>query len=174
MTQARSCFASRLARHDLMPFIAKRPPVLIGMEACGGAHDWARRFREHHHEVKRMAPQFVKPSMGFVSRLGRLVELQSTAYGLHTGMSISRICSHLWPRASRDAVNRNSPSSASRAIARAFCPTVITPCANANLSEADGDVGTCWSHDCATQLNRQWRVTASSWRTRAASKPVTC
>ena len=51
----------RLSRHDLMPFLAKLSPVRIGMEACGGAHDWARRFREHGHEVKRMAPQFVKP-----------------------------------------------------------------------------------------------------------------
>jgi len=31
------------------------------MEACGGAHYWARRFREHGPEVKLMAPQFVKP-----------------------------------------------------------------------------------------------------------------
>ena len=44
-----------------MPFIVKLPPVLIGMEACGGAHYWARRFREHGHDVKLMAPQFVKP-----------------------------------------------------------------------------------------------------------------
>jgi transposase len=44
-----------------MPFRAKVPPVLIGMEACGGAHYWARRFREHGHEVKLMAPQFVRP-----------------------------------------------------------------------------------------------------------------
>jgi transposase len=51
----------RIARHDLMPFIAQLPPLLIGMEACGGAHDWARRFRAHGHEVKLMAPQFVKP-----------------------------------------------------------------------------------------------------------------
>ena len=51
----------RLSRHDLMPFMAKLPPVLIGMEACGGAHDWARRCRAHGHEVKLMAPQFVKP-----------------------------------------------------------------------------------------------------------------
>jgi hypothetical protein len=48
----------RLSRHDLMPFLAKLPAVRIGMEACGGAHDWARRFREHGHELKRMAPQF--------------------------------------------------------------------------------------------------------------------
>jgi transposase len=50
----------RLSRNALMPFIAQLPPVLIGMEACGGAHDWARRFREHGHAVKLMAPQFVK------------------------------------------------------------------------------------------------------------------
>ena len=54
-------FRKRLSRHDLLPFMAKLPPVLIGMEACGGAHYWARRFREHGHEVKLMAPQFVKP-----------------------------------------------------------------------------------------------------------------
>jgi transposase len=51
----------RLSRHDLMPFLAKLPAVRIGVEACGGAHYWARRFREHGHEVKLMAPQFVKP-----------------------------------------------------------------------------------------------------------------
>src|SRR6266446_97801 len=54
-------FRKRLSRHDLMPCMAKLPPVLIGMEACGGAHDWARRFRVYGHEVKRMAPQCVKP-----------------------------------------------------------------------------------------------------------------
>jgi len=35
-------FRKRLSRHDLIPFIAKLPPGLIGMEACGGAHYWAR------------------------------------------------------------------------------------------------------------------------------------
>ena len=54
-------FRKRLSRHDLMPFIAKLPPVCIGIEACGGAHYWARRFRASGHEVKLMAPQFVKP-----------------------------------------------------------------------------------------------------------------
>jgi transposase len=51
----------RLSRHALIPFIAKLPPVLIGMEACGGAHYWTRRFRAYGHDVKLMAPQFVKP-----------------------------------------------------------------------------------------------------------------
>jgi transposase len=51
----------RVARSGLMPLIAQLPSVVIGMEACGGAHYWARRFREHGHVVKLMAPQFVKP-----------------------------------------------------------------------------------------------------------------
>jgi len=59
--RGRIVWRKRLSRHDLMPLLAKLPPVRIGMEACGGAHDGARRFREHGHEVKRMAPQFVKP-----------------------------------------------------------------------------------------------------------------
>src|SRR5919109_2002898 len=54
-------YRKRVSRHDLMPWIAKLPPVLIGIEACGGAHYWARRFREHRHDVKLMAPQFVTP-----------------------------------------------------------------------------------------------------------------
>jgi len=51
----------RLYRAQVMAFIAQLPPTLIGMEACGGAHYWARCFREHGHEVKLMAPQYVKP-----------------------------------------------------------------------------------------------------------------
>jgi transposase len=51
----------RLTREALLPFIAQLSPVVIGMEACGGAHYWARRFRAHGHTVKLIAPQFVKP-----------------------------------------------------------------------------------------------------------------
>jgi transposase len=54
-------YRKRLFRHDLMPCSAKLPPVRIGIEACGGAHYWARRFRAYGHEVQLMAPQFVKP-----------------------------------------------------------------------------------------------------------------
>jgi transposase len=51
----------RLTREALRPFIAQLPPVVIGLEACGGAHYWARQFRAHGHTVKLIAPQFVKP-----------------------------------------------------------------------------------------------------------------
>ena len=36
----------RLTRHALVPFLAQLPPVTIGMEACGGAHYWARQFHQ--------------------------------------------------------------------------------------------------------------------------------
>src|SRR5262245_3815762 len=51
----------QLHRAQCMEFIPQLPPPLIGIEAFGDAHYWARRFREHGHEVKLMAPQFVKP-----------------------------------------------------------------------------------------------------------------
>jgi transposase len=50
----------RMARSELLPFIANLPPLRIGMEACGSAHYWARCFREHGHDVKLIAPHFVK------------------------------------------------------------------------------------------------------------------
>ena len=51
----------RIARSALLHFIATLPPALIGMEACGSAHYWAQRFREHGYDVRLIAPQFVKP-----------------------------------------------------------------------------------------------------------------
>src|SRR5918997_1092049 len=53
----------RLARSALLSFIASLPPLRIGMEACGSAHYWARRFREHGHDVRLIAPHFVKASV---------------------------------------------------------------------------------------------------------------
>jgi transposase len=41
--------------------VAALPPCTIGMEACSGAHHWARLFAQHGHTVKLMAPKFVTP-----------------------------------------------------------------------------------------------------------------
>ncbi len=53
----------RLARRELHRFIATLPPLRIGMEACGSAHDWARCFREHGHDVRLIAPPCIKASV---------------------------------------------------------------------------------------------------------------
>ena len=51
----------RLARQKVLPFVAQLSPCLIGMEASGSAHYWAREFSQLGHTVKLMPPQFVKP-----------------------------------------------------------------------------------------------------------------
>jgi transposase len=51
----------QLKRSQVAAFFAQLPACLIGMEACGGAHFWARKLTELGHTVKLMAPQFVKP-----------------------------------------------------------------------------------------------------------------
>src|SRR5215831_10364718 len=53
-----------VARGKLLALIARQPPALIFMEACGGAHDWARRFGALGHEVRLLAPQYVPRSGG--------------------------------------------------------------------------------------------------------------
>jgi transposase len=51
----------KLKREQMLPFFGNLPPCLIGMEACGGAHYWARELQKYGHTVKLIAPQFVKP-----------------------------------------------------------------------------------------------------------------
>ena len=50
----------RLRRCDVEGFFASLPPCLIGMEACGSAHHWARRLSALGHEVRLIAPSRVK------------------------------------------------------------------------------------------------------------------
>ncbi len=54
-------FNRKLRRSQVLVFFAQLAPCLIGMEACAGAHHWARQLQMQGHTVKLMAPQFVKP-----------------------------------------------------------------------------------------------------------------
>jgi transposase len=54
-------FNRAVKRGKLLELVAGLPTSLIGMEACGGAHFWAREFRKLGHQVRLIAPQFVKP-----------------------------------------------------------------------------------------------------------------
>jgi transposase len=55
----------QLKREQLVTFFANHAPALIAMEACGSAHYWARRFVSLGHQVRLIAPSFVRP---FVKR----------------------------------------------------------------------------------------------------------
>ena len=51
----------KLRRKDMIAFFEKLSPTLIGIEACGASHHWARLLASFGHEVKLMPPQYVKP-----------------------------------------------------------------------------------------------------------------
>ena len=48
-------------RERLLELIATLSPCMIGMEACSGAHHWARQFEKLGHSVRLVAPKFVTP-----------------------------------------------------------------------------------------------------------------
>lgn len=54
-------FSRSLRRGQVERFFASLPPCLVAMEACGGAHHWARRIQALGHEVKLIPPIYVKP-----------------------------------------------------------------------------------------------------------------
>ncbi len=57
----RPILRKRLGRKQMVAFFAKLPPTMVGMEACGAAHYWARVLAELGHQVRLIAPQHVKP-----------------------------------------------------------------------------------------------------------------
>ena len=59
--QGKAVLRKQLRRSEMVRFFANLEPCLIGMEACGGSHHWARKLGEFGHTVKLMSPQFVKP-----------------------------------------------------------------------------------------------------------------
>jgi transposase len=59
--KGKTVLKKQLKRDQMAAFFVNLPPCLIGMEACGSAHHWARKLTSFGHTVKLMAPQYVKP-----------------------------------------------------------------------------------------------------------------
>ena len=51
----------QIKRAQMAEYFVNLKPCLIGMEACGSAHHWARKLEGFGHTVKLMPPQYVKP-----------------------------------------------------------------------------------------------------------------
>uniref|UniRef100_E6QQ65 Transposase of ISCARN91, IS110 family IS1111 group n=1 Tax=mine drainage metagenome TaxID=410659 RepID=E6QQ65_9ZZZZ len=60
-SHGKAVLRKQIRRGEMTKFFVNLPPCLIGMEACGSAHHWARKLSEYGHTTKLMAPQFVKP-----------------------------------------------------------------------------------------------------------------
>ncbi|MEP3637266.1 MAG: IS110 family transposase, partial [Paracoccaceae bacterium] len=58
-------FNKSLRRAQLLDFFKNLKPCLIGMEACGSSHHWARQFQKLGHEVRLMPAMYV---MAYVKR----------------------------------------------------------------------------------------------------------
>lgn len=59
--RGKAVLRKQLRRDQVTAFFANLEPCLIGLEACGSAHHWARQLQTLGHTVKLIAPQFVKP-----------------------------------------------------------------------------------------------------------------
>lgn len=53
-------FRKKLRRDQVLSFFASQPRCLVAMEACSGAHHWAREFMGLGHEVRLIQPRYVK------------------------------------------------------------------------------------------------------------------
>jgi transposase len=58
--EGRIVLRRRLRRSEVVRFFARLSPCLVGMEACAGAHHWARTIASLGHEVRLMPPAYVK------------------------------------------------------------------------------------------------------------------
>lgn len=54
-------FRKKLSRPQFARFMAEQPPCLVATEACASAHHWAREISRDGHEVRLIAPHYVKP-----------------------------------------------------------------------------------------------------------------
>ncbi len=52
----------QLRRKQVLPFLTRLSPCLVGMEACAGNHYWAREIAKLGHQVRLMSPHLVHPT----------------------------------------------------------------------------------------------------------------
>ncbi|WMN89789.1 IS110 family transposase [Vibrio parahaemolyticus] len=60
-SQGKVILHKSVTRSKLLPTLANMPPMRIGLEACGGAHYWARTLHGLGHDARIMAVKYVVP-----------------------------------------------------------------------------------------------------------------
>jgi len=74
----------QLRRGQVERFFAQLAPTKVGVEACGGAHHWARVIEKYGHQVRLMPPSYVKPYVKRNKNDGRDAEAVCEALGRPT------------------------------------------------------------------------------------------
>lgn len=74
-------FRKKLTRSRFRQFMASQPSAVVVMEACGSASHWAREMVKLGHEVKLIAPQYVRP---FVKRQKTMLRTLKQSSSLHS------------------------------------------------------------------------------------------
>jgi len=59
--RGRALFSRKISRTKLLDFSTRQPRCTVALEACGGAHHWARQLTVLGHDVKLIPPAYVKP-----------------------------------------------------------------------------------------------------------------
>jgi len=59
--EGRNALRRKFSRSGIEKFLSEAAPTEIGLEACGSAHHWARRFQAFGHTARMMPPSYVKP-----------------------------------------------------------------------------------------------------------------
>ena len=76
--QGREKMKKRLSRPQVLKHFVNLPRCLVGMEACAGAHYFARELTKLGHEVKLIPPQYVKAYVrGQMMAGGKIITCQN-------------------------------------------------------------------------------------------------
>jgi hypothetical protein len=71
-------------RERLLALLAQLPCCVVGMEACSGAHHWARELKKLGHEPRIMAAEFARPFRKSLAAKNDANGCRGDLYGSHT------------------------------------------------------------------------------------------
>ena len=79
-------FRQKLSRPQVQRIMAEHPQCLVAMEACGGAHHWAREFGAGWPRGQTDAPRYVKP----LSQQGGLPLVKGKVRSSHRSLCVGQ------------------------------------------------------------------------------------
>ena len=97
-----------VARGKLLELVASLPPCLIGMEACSGAHHWARLFHAHGHTVRLMAPEVRRARIACRGKRGKndAADAAAICEAVHAPQHALRAAPRAWSSSPQLMVHR--------------------------------------------------------------------